>query len=334
MKKTWFVLLVLVALMLGPSALAAEHHFGLRVGNTNFDDPNIEPRLPAGFDSLDLPYSAELALRLRYRAPGCIGVQVPADASEGLICTGEDRRGGPLRDTGELLNDNIHLDELIDGRRTLLDFRRSFDAEEFEGNFIGFVYEFRRDADSRFSLAVDAGIFSTDATHTVPGNANVDDPNIANEDPGDYDKDGNTEAEDIPVNVTDRMEYTLYFAHITARYNWTPGRWRLWLGGGAGLWANLWREIVEAEYLNLTCIPSVEPGCDPRTEFRESRGDRRTIIPVSVSAGVTWQFLPHWSVHIENRLLFLADSNVTMFESESDYDIGGNQIMLGFSYKL
>ena len=168
----------------------------------------------------------------------------------------------------------------------------------------------------------------------MPGNAHVDDPNISNEDPGDYDEDGNTTAEDIPANITDRLEYTLYFAHVTARYNWTPGRWRLWLGGGAGLWANLWREVVEVEYLNLTCLPSVEPGCDPRTEFRESQGDRRTIIPLSVSAGVTWQFLPHWSVHIENRLLFLADSNVTMFETESSFDIGGNQVMLGFSYKL
>ena len=123
-------------------------------------------------------------------------------------------------------------------------------------------------------------------------------------------------------------------ALVTARYNWTPGKFRLWVGGGAGLWANLWREVVEAEYVNLTCIPAVEPGCDPKTEFRESQGDRRTIIPLSVSVGVTWQFLPHWSVHLEDRFLFLADSNVTLFESESDYDLGGNQVMLGFSYKL
>ncbi len=322
MKKTGFVLWVLVALMLGPSALAAEHHFGLRVGNTNFDDPNVDPT-----------FSAELELKLRYRAPGCTGVE-ELDANGQILCTAGERIGGFMKDTGELLNDAIHIDELIDGRRTLLDFRRSFDAEEFDGSFIGFVYEFRRDADSRFSLAVDAGVFSTDATHVVPGNAMVDDPNITVEDPGDYDDDGNTGSEDIPVNITDRMEYSLYFAHITARYSWTPGKFRLWVGGGAGLWANLWREIVEAEYVNLACIPSVDPGCNPKTEFRESQGDRRTIIPLSVSVGATWQFLPHWSVNLESRLLFLADSNVTLFESESDYDIGGNQVMLGFSYKL
>ena len=322
MKKAWFVLLVLVALMLGPSALAAEHHFGLRVGNTNFDDPNVDPTLPA-----------ELELKTLYRAPGCTGVEV-TDASGALVCPEGERIGGFMKDTGELLNDAIHIDELIDGRRTLIDFRRGFEAEEFDGNFIGFVYEFRRDADSRFSLALDAGVFSTDATHTVPGNAFVTDPNVSNEDPGDYDEDGNTMDEDVPVNITDRMEYTLYFAHVTARYNWTPGKFRLWVGGGAGLWANLWREVVEAEYLNLTCLPAVEPGCDPKTEFRESQGDRRTIIPLSVSVGATWQFLPHWSVHIENRFLFLASSNVTLFEAESDYDIGGNQVTLGFSYKL
>jgi hypothetical protein len=239
-----------------------------------------------------------------------------------------------MKDTGDLLNDRVHIDELIDGRRTLMDFRRDFDASEFEGEFIGFIYEFRRDADSRFSLAVDGGVFSTDAMHTLPGNAQVDDPNIANEDPGDYDLDGNTGNEDVPVNVTDRLEYTLYFVHITARYNWTPGKFRLWVGAGTGLWANLWREVVEAEYLNMACLPAVEPGCNPKVEFRESQGDRRTTIPVSASVGVTWQFLPHWSVHLEDRFVFLADSNVTLFESESDYDIGGNQVMLGFSYKL
>ncbi|TDI12174.1 MAG: hypothetical protein E2P04_06235 [Acidobacteria bacterium] len=322
MKKTGFVLWVLVALMLGPSALAAEHHFGLRVGNTNFDDPNVDPTLPAG-----------LELKLRYRAPGCTGVE-ELDSNGQILCAAGPRVGGFMKDTGDLLNDAIHIDEIIEGRRTLLDFRRSFEAEEFDGNFIGIFYEFRRDADSRFSLSLDAGVFSTDATHVVPGNAHVDDPNISNEDPGDYDDDGNTEAEDIPVNITDRMEYSLYFAHITARYNWTPGKFRLWVGGGVGLWANLWREIVEAEYVNLACIPSSEPGCNPKTEFRESQGDRRTILPLSVSVGATWQFLPHWAVNLESRLLFLADSNVTLFESESDYDIGGNQVMLGFSYKL
>lgn len=322
MKKIWFVLLILIALMLGPSALAAEHHFGLRVGNTNFGDPQVDPTL-----------SSEMELLLRFSPPGCVGEEV-TDGSGELICPGSDPLGGPMKDTGELLNDAIHIDEVIDGRRTQIDFRRDFDAAEFEGNFIGFVYEFRRDADSRFSLAVDGGVFSTDATHTLAGNAYVNDPNIDFEDPGDFDSDNHFEDEDIPALITNRLEYSLYYFHISGRYSWTPGKWRLWGGVGIGLWANLWREVVEAEFLNLACLPAVEPGCNPKIEYRESQGDRRTIIPLSASVGATWQFLPHWSVHVESRYLFLAEADVTLFETAASYDIGGNQFMLGFSYKL
>jgi hypothetical protein len=317
MKKTCFVLTAAVAVLLSPSVLAAEHHFGLRVGNTNFEDDEREPSLPAGVE-----------LQLRYIPPGCMGPNNPVGCPEvsGL--------GGQMDKTKNLLNDGIHLDELIDGRRTLLDFRRDFDAEEFDGTFIGFHYEFRRDAESHWSLAVDGGVYSTDATHVFAGNAYVDDPINSSEDPGDYDNDGNTGAEDIPANITDRLEYTVYFANVQARYNWTPGRWRLWVGAGAGLWANLWREVIEAEYLNIICNPISDSTCNPQTEYSESDGDRRTIIPLSAAFGATWQFLPHWSVHIENRFLFLADSNVTMFQTQSEYDIGGNQVILGFSYKL
>jgi len=322
MKKTRFVLLVLIALMLGPSALAAEHHFGLRVGNTNFDDPSVEPT-----------QSAEMELLLRYSPPGCVGDEV-LDGNGDVVCPGDAPLRGLMKDTGDILNDAIHIDELIDGRRTQLDFRRDFDAAEFDGNFIGFVYEFRRDADARFSLAVDAGVFSTDATHTVAGNAYVNDPNTESEDSGDFDNDGHFGDEDIPALITDRMEYSLYYAHVSIRYNWTPGKWRLWGGVGAGLWANLWREVVEAEFINLACQPEIEPGCNPMLEFRESQGDRRTVVPLSASVGATWQFLPHWSVHVESRYLFLADNDVTLFETAAQYDIGGNQFMLGFSYKL
>ena len=327
MKKIWFVLLVLVALMLSPSALAAEHHFGLRVGNNNFDDPEQEPYglQVNGFHASN----AEGELRLRYLPPGCT-----ADNLLPPGCPGAPRQGGRMKPSGQILNDSIHIDELIDGRRTEIDFRRDFDASEFEGEFIGFIYEFRRDADSHYSLAVDAGVFSSDATHAVPGNAFVNDPNVSDEDPGDYDNDGNTKAEDIPTSVTDRLEYTLYYAHVTGRYNWTPGKWRLWVGAGAGLWANLWREVVEAEYLDLTCTQPVTTGCNSKIEFRQSSGDRRTIIPLSASVGATWQFLPHWSVHVESRYLLLADSNSVLFETKSDFDIGGNQVILGFSYKL
>lgn len=323
MKKTSFVLLVVAVLMLGSSALAAEHHFGLRVGNTNFDDPEVEPGM--------LP---EEELRFRFVPPGCTaGSDVPAGCPGGLRVSDK-----PMEETGQLLNDALHIDELIDGRRTRIDFRRDFDPEEFEGEFIGFVYEFRRDADSRFSLVLDAGVFSSDATHTVPGNAFIDDELNTQEDPSDFDNDGNFGAEDVPAIVTDRLEYTLYYVHATARYNWTPGKWRLWVGAGAGLWANLWREVVEVEYQNLVVCTDLAPGpdCNPDSKivFRMSEGDRRTSIPLSVSVGATWQFLPHWSVHLENRFLFLADSNSVLFQTESDFDIGKNQLILGFSYKL
>ena len=54
----------------------------------------------------------------------------------------------------------------------------------------------------------------------------------------------------------------------------------------------------------------------------------------SISAGATFQFSPHWSINIEDRYLFLGDSSVNMFRVESEYDISGNQIFLGFSYSL
>lgn len=225
-----------------------------------------------------------------------------------------------LTDSHFVLRDNFELF-----------FSRDLDSAEYSGSFVEGFYEWRRDTDAHFSLAVSGGVFARDATHVETGLVEVPETRGGDTAP-------DTRLLSSPVTST--LEYTLYFVHVSPRYNFTTGKVRAWVGGGAGLWANFWREVVDVEYTDIfSCDPGVPPdfalnNCTSTLQFRESEGDRRTILPISVSAGLTVQFLPHWSFYLEDRFLFGGDSSLTLFRDDSEFSMGGNQVILGFSYRL
>ena len=210
-------------------------------------------------------------------------------------------------------------------------FERDMDSADYSGPFLQFGYEWRRDTDSHFSLSVNAGLFSANVTETVPGLAVV---------PETRGGAGAPPERFLSAAVTNTLDYTLYFVHVTPKYNFTTGKVRFWVGAGAGLWANFWREVIDMEFIDIfSCDPGVIPdfilnNCTGTTRFRESEGDRRTILPITASAGLTVQFLPHWTFFLEDRYLFAADSSLTLFRDDSNYSIGGNQIIIGFGYRL
>ena len=205
-----------------------------------------------------------------------------------------------------------------------LTYTRDFDASGFDGNLYEIYYEWRRDTDAHFSLAITGGWYGQDQSETVPGVVIVEDARV----------DGQVT---IPATVQNDLNFTMYYANVEGRYNFTTRKVRFFLGMGAGLWANIWNEVVNAEYPDIfdNCAPGTDPIlCPETTTFRESDGNRRTVVPLSGAAGLVWQFLPHWSVNVEARYLFNGGTNVTLFRLSSDYDITGPQYLLGFSYRL
>ena len=86
--------------------------------------------------------------------------------------------------------------------------------------------------------------------------------------------------------------------------------------------------------MNVFCEKGRDPSCSSQQTYKESQGDRRTIIPASASVGAQFQFLNHWAVYIESRYLFNASINLNLFRSDSEYDFSGNQFIVGINYKL
>lgn len=328
MKRIPLLAFLLLAIVGGPSSLrAAEHSFGLRVGGLQFPDPTESPMLGTAEELSTFFFPPGCPTFIDVTKGGVLPPGCPPVPNIPGISTADLPQGGPLPFTFQLLNDAVHIDRPVNAIRTILDFRRSFESEEFSTNFVEADYEWRRDTEAHFSLNINFGVFATEAEHIVPGNARH--PFAG--DPLNYDMDdvsGPSATEDIPAQILDRLEFTIYYLHVTPRYNFTTGKARLYAGVGFGLWANLWREVVEAEFQNIFTA------ADDRAFFRESAGDRRTIIPFSISVGVTYQFLPHWSFNVEDRFLFNADTNVNFFMHDSAYEISGNQVLLGFSYHL
>ena len=236
-------------------------------------------------------------------------------------------RGGYFQfpESDVLSNSYLLLRETVDFA-TVTD----FDSADFNRPLLEFYYEWRRDTDAHLAFGVSAGYGAADAMET--GTGVIFQPL----DPFDYDRDGNTGAETVPAVVTSTLEHTIYYIHITPKYYFTTGKARFFLGGGLGLWANLWRQVLDATFVDIfACAPPPNPvNCPLNDQFRESDGNRRTVVPISISAGATFQFSPHWSVNIEDRYLFSGGSSTNLFRVESEYDISGNQIFIGFSYSL
>jgi opacity protein-like surface antigen len=326
MKKHWLFLLLLGLALVPDPLWAGEHRFGLNAGTLPFNEPTTSALLPA-----------DVELRLRYFPPGCpFSVSSPAQLPAGCppvpnIAGAVRPPGGIMDPTGQLLNDSVHLDRPVEGVRTLFDHRRDFQASDFSGAFPEINYEWRRDVDAHFALEVAFGWYSAKSTRTAAGNAGV------KGDPFDFDGDGvsGTEVvEDVPTKVNNTLEWTLYFVHVTPKYYFTTGKIRVFVGGGLGLWANLWNESLRYEYLNVFCKTDTDPSCGSQQSYKESEGERRTIVPASVSVGAQFQFLNHWAVYIESRYLFNASTNLNLFRSDSVYDFSGNQFIVGINYKL
>jgi len=234
-----------------------------------------------------------------------------------------------------VLNGAIRLD-----RRpaVVIDYQRDFESGDFDGNLLEGTYEWRRDTDAHVSMMVSGGIYSESAMHTVVGNAIVSDFRGSNGrvDWGDGGRGGL-----LPTSTLNTLEYTIYYFHLTPRWNFTTGKARFWVGGGLGLWANLWREVSDSTYVDIFSCDRADIGtvpilanCQSTTQFRESDGNRRTVVPLSASAGFTYQFLQHWSFNVEDRYMFNGMGSVTLFRVDSKFDISGNQVLVGFAYKL
>jgi opacity protein-like surface antigen len=210
----------------------------------------------------------------------------------------------------------------------LLVYTRDFDPDDFSGTAWEFYYTWRRDTDAHFELGISAGVFGKDVTETVPGLVVVPDP-------GDFNNNGSMQ-ELVVGSVENTLEYTLYYVNVTPMYNFTTGKFRFYVGGGLGLWANLWREVFNTTFVNIfTCSdPDNFTGCLENSNLRESAGNRRTILPLTASAGFTYRFRPHWSFNIEDRYVTNAESTVKVFRGEASYSIEQNQVLVGFTYTL
>jgi len=228
-----------------------------------------------------------------------------------------------------VLTDAVRLD-----RRPLvvIDYQRDFSSGDFDGTLLEGTYEWRRDTDAHVSMIVSGGYYSETAVQTVEGTAVVADPRGSGQPPNWF----------LPANTVNTLEYTIYYFHFSPRWNFTTGKARFWVGGGLGLWANLWRVVNDSTYVDIFSCDRIEPipgsptlaNCTGTSQYRESDGNRRTVVPLSVSAGFTYQFLPHWSFSLEDRFMFNGVGSNTLFRVDSDFDITGNQILVGVAYKL
>lgn len=205
-----------------------------------------------------------------------------------------------------------------------LSFRRDFDPDDFSGTVYEFLYTFRRDEDAHFQMDLSAGLYKSDVTSLTSGTVRKFDPR------------GSGTTRFLPANISDTLEYTLYYVQVVPTWQFTTGKFRFFVGGGLGLWANLFREVLEADYPDIfTCSDlSDYSTCTGRDQFRESQGNRRTSVPINVSAGFFYQFLPHWSFNVEDRYVFNAESSVNLWREDSTFDVGQNQVFIGFSYRL
>jgi len=236
-----------------------------------------------------------------------------------------------------VLTGSVHLD-----RRPVTDlsYSRRFESSDFDGWVLEGIYEWRPYGDSPLAVSVSAGFYSESATVVTPGSARVTDKRGAS---GEV-----TFVVGLQPNTSfsnaNTLEQTIYYVHLTPRWSFPAGRVRFFLGGGIGLWANLWREVADATYTDIfSCDrepltrPPLRPAltnCTAFTSYRESDGFRRTVLPLSVSGGLTYQFLPHWSFEVEDRYLFHASGAVTLFGTTSSFEIAGNQILFGVAYRL
>jgi len=228
-----------------------------------------------------------------------------------------------------VLTDPVHMD-----RRPLvvIDYTRDFASGDFDGTLLEATYEWRRDTDAHVSMIVSGGYYTESAMHTLPGTAIVTDKRGS----------GLPSEWILPTSTINTLEYTIYYFHFSPRWNFTTGKARFWVGGGLGLWANLWREVSDSTYVDVFSCDRVGPAmgmqtlenCTGTSQYRESDGNRRTVLPLSLSAGFTYQFLPHWSFSIEDRYLFNGQGSNNLFRQDSDFDLTGNQILVGVAYKL
>jgi hypothetical protein len=227
-----------------------------------------------------------------------------------------------------VLTDVIFLD-----RRpvVILAYQRDFPSGDFDGTLLEGTYEWRRDTDAHLSMVISGGLYSESSVQTVTGITLVNDPR------------GTALPREwfLDTQTVNTLEYTIYYFHFSPRWNFTTGKARFWVGGGLGLWANLWREVNDSTYVDIFSCDRIEnppptrlENCTGTSNYRESDGNRRTVLPLSLSAGFTYQFLPHWSFSVEDRFLFNGSGSNTLFRTDSDFDITGNQILVGFAYKL
>jgi opacity protein-like surface antigen len=235
--------------------------------------------------------------------------------------------------------EGILTDRIVLDRRptVIINYRREFESSDLDGTFIEGSYEWRRDTDAHLSLALSGGVYSQSAVQTVPGTALVNDARGS----------GGQWLVGVEPNTSFRnlntLDYTIYYFHLSPRWNFTTGKVRFWLGAGVGLWANLWREVVDTHYTDVFSCERIEPGlgaspylqnCTSEIHYRESDGNRRSSLPFSGSAGLTYQFLAHWSLNVEDRYIFNTKGTINLFRIDSETSIDGNQIILGFAYKL
>lgn len=230
-----------------------------------------------------------------------------------------------------ILGDAVQLDR----RPTVvIDYNRTFESGDFDGVFIEGTYEWRRDTDAHVSVFVGGGVYSESATRITGGTAEVTDSRGS----------GGTWLVGQEPNTsfanTNTLEYAIYYFHFSPRWNFTTGKARFWVGAGLGLWANMWREVVDARYTDVFSCDRIEnpsprlENCKSEVQYRESDGNRRSTVPLSASAGFTYQFLPHWSLNIEDRYVFNATGSINLFRTDSSFEITGNEILFGFAYKL
>jgi hypothetical protein len=241
------------------------------------------------------------------------------------IATAQEHSFGLRVGSFQFPESSVLTDAVVLDRRPLvvIGYQRDFSSGDFDGTLLEGTYEWRRDTDAHVSMIVSGGIYSETAMETVPGIAQV------------VDRRGRGSTWFLPTDTVNTLEYAIYYFHFSPRWNFTTGKARFWVGGGLGLWANLWREVNDSTYLDVfSCDriedpnPSVPPilvNCTANSQYRESDGNRRTVLPLSASAGFTYQFLPHWSFSLEDRFLFNGQGSTTLFRVDSDFDITGSQ---------